>query len=63
MSKYHYCGPVMLSDERIEQSWNGETWAESPDKAISELLLEFKKSRRKIPDAQFTLLRQYLYEC
>ena len=48
MVKYTYDGPVIMFGNCICNSWHGETYAETVNKAKSNLTYQFKKKNNLI---------------
>ena len=55
MDKYVYQGPVMLFDCCVANNWKAETWAESKNKARSNLAYQFKRASNRPAVAKITL--------
>ena len=55
MVKYTYDGPVIMFGNCIYNSWHGETYAETVNKAKSNLIYQFKKKNNLIPSSKVTL--------
>lgn len=51
MYKYTYMGPVMYYDKVAANYWKGETFAESQEKAVSNLKYQFKNQTKMMPNA------------
>ena len=55
MDKYVYQGPVMLFDRCVANNWKAETWAESKNKARSNLAYQAKKACNVSAGSRVTL--------
>jgi len=55
MVKYTYDGPVVMFGNCICNSWHGETYAETVNKAKSNLTYQFKKKNNLTPSSKVTL--------
>lgn len=55
MQKYIYEGPVMEFDVIAQSHWKGETMANSPGKARSNLAYQWKKTHGRVPTSKVTL--------
>ena len=54
-AQYTYDGPVMMFDVCITDKWHGTTYAESENKARSNLVYQFKKSNNRIAGSRISL--------
>lgn len=55
MDLYFYDGPVMEFDKCIANRWKGMTRATTDNKAIGNLIYQYKKQNGKLPTAKITL--------
>lgn len=55
MKQYSYKGPVMEFDRCICNRWEGTTNAQSPSKAKSNLVYQFKRENNKAITTKITL--------
>lgn len=53
--RYKYSGPVLAFDRLICDKWRGETVAETPEKAKSNLAYQFKKKNNLEKNARIYL--------
>ncbi len=60
-SKYKYDGPIYKFDKFL-CNWQGETWAVSDSKALSNLAYRFKTQNNMMPNAGIKLDPDYLSE-
>lgn len=60
-SKFHYRGPVYRNDKYI-CDWEGDTWAPSDNKALSNLSYRYKTQNNLLPGSNIKLDADYLYE-
>lgn len=56
MARYFYDGPVSIFDRCVADHWKGETVADSPKKAKSNLTYQFKKQNNLHPGTKVFLL-------
>lgn len=61
-SKYHYNGPVYMHQKMIADKWEGDTWAPSDAKALSNLSYRYKTTHNLIPGTKIILDPDYLFE-
>jgi hypothetical protein len=52
---YFYDGPVMEFDKRINDRWQGSTYAVSENKARCNLAYQYKKSHNRVAGSKITL--------
>jgi hypothetical protein len=55
MNKYVYAGPVMEFNRCITNSWVGSTYANSEEKARSNLTYQFKKTNNRTAISKISL--------
>lgn len=59
MNYYIYEGPVMNNfNQLITSKWNGETYANTDKKAVSNLNYQFKKEHRLLPTAKIIFVKE-----
>lgn len=56
LKHYIYDGPVLMFGRLVTGRWIGETWAESNNKAKSNLTYQFKKSNNLLATGAVMLL-------
>lgn len=61
-SKYHYAGPVYMFNKIITDKWEGDTWAPSDAKALSNLSYRYKTTNNLVPGTKLKLDPDYLRE-
>lgn len=62
MPFYHYKGSVTQFGKEIAYNWEGQTFAPSSKKALSNLSYQFKKQNALIPSAKIELISKNLKE-
>lgn len=55
MPYYSYNGPVFIFDKCVKDKWKAETYANSPEKAKSNLCFRYKKEFRLRTDCKLSL--------
>ena len=55
MTRYRYVGPVMEYGRCLQDRFEGETVAESPKKAKSNILYNWKRDNNRMPGSKITL--------
>ena len=55
MNRYRYVGPGMEFDRCLQDKFVGETIAESPNKAKSNIAYNWKKRNNRVPGSKITL--------
>ena len=59
---YIYDGPVLMFGRLVAGRWTGETWAESKNKAKSNLAYQFKKSNNLLATGAAVMLSKPVEE-
>lgn len=55
MRRYRYIGPVMEFGRCLQDRYEGETVAESPKKAKSNIAYNWKRINNRVPGSRITL--------
>lgn len=55
MNYYTYEGPVLEFETCVAHRWKASTYAISEKKARSNLIYQYKKSHKKVPNAKISL--------
>lgn len=55
MRRYRYIGPVMEFGRCLQDRYEGETVAESPKKAKSNIAYNWKRMNNRVPGSRITL--------
>lgn len=62
MTRYVYYGPVFIFDERVNDYWKAETYANTKAKALNNLCYQYTKQTGLAPNSKILLDITKLHE-